>query len=290
MYNTNTCVIIDGKFHAEELLLKLTDRISKLKLQHNIHPCLAVILLGNDPASITYVNNKIKKAQEIGIGSKNYRLDYNTSEQAVIDLLHELNNDYQVNGILIQLPLPKHINTQKLLNYINPQKDVDGFHINNIGLLNSWQDSLEPCTPQGALILIKKVFGNNLSGKKAVILGRSSIVGRPMASMLIRENCTVTVLNSKSLNIINECKTADILVTAVGKAQMIKKDAIKPGACVIDVGIIKVNEKLYGDVDFSSAAEVAGYLTPVPGGVGPMTVACLLFNTIKATCLQHNIK
>jgi methylenetetrahydrofolate dehydrogenase (NADP+)/methenyltetrahydrofolate cyclohydrolase len=281
--------IIDGKAFAENYYQKLKSDVQKLKEKLNVIPGLAVILVGEDPSSIIYINHKLKKAREIGINLFEFRLPEKVSQKVLIAKLENLNNDHRVHGILLQLPLPAHITTQEVINVIDSEKDVDGFTIKNIGLLNAWQDCLEPCTPKGALILIKSVMGEDLSGKKAVVIGRSAIVGRPMASMLIRESCTVTVLHSKSKDLVEECKTADILISATGNPNMVKSNWIKPGACVIDVGIVRVDGKLYGDVDFKEAVKIAGYITPVPGGVGPMTVACMLSNTIKATCNQKRI-
>jgi methylenetetrahydrofolate dehydrogenase (NADP+)/methenyltetrahydrofolate cyclohydrolase len=206
-----------------------------------------------------------------------------------LDLIERLNKDSAVNGILVQLPLPEHLTQNIIIDSINPDKDVDGFTVYNVGRLNTWQDCLEPSTPQGALILIKSVLGDDLSGKKAVVLGRSLIVGRPMASILVRESCTVTLLHSKSKNIESECKNADILVSAIGSPGFITANLVKQGACVIDVGITRVGDKIVGDVDFNKVSDVAGFLTPVPGGVGPMTVICMLMNTIKSCLKQNNI-
>ncbi|CAG7591481.1 MAG: bifunctional 5,10-methylenetetrahydrofolate dehydrogenase/5,10-methenyltetrahydrofolate cyclohydrolase [Candidatus Midichloria sp.] len=288
------CEIIDGKLYSAKVLERVKSKIEHLstvicKTQRSALG-FAVISVGTDTASQIYVNNKVKKAKEVGLNSEVYKFPQTATEQEIIECIEKLNSDPNVNGILVQLPLPQHINTQKIIDTVNYEKDVDGFSTYNVGLLNSWQDSLEPCTPQGVLILLHEVLGTNISGKKAVILGRSRIVGRPMASILIRESCSVTSLNSNSYNIKDECRTADILISAVGSPSFIKGDWIKKGACVIDVGIVKVNDKLYGDVDFESVRKVAGFLTPVPGGVGPMTVSCLMLNTIKAAYKQYDIK
>jgi len=283
------CQIIDGKAIAEKFYEKLKADLLLLKSKHNIIPGLAVVLIGEDPASLIYVNNKMKKGKEIGLSIFEHILPVSISQKVLIAKIESLNNDSKVHGILLQLPLPDHLNTFDVVNKIDPLKDVDGFTVQNIGLLNSWQNCLEPSTPQGALLLVKSVMGEDLSGKKAVIIGRSSIVGRPMSSMLLKENCTVTVLHSHSHNLIEECKTADILISATGNPKMVKANWIKPGACVIDVGIVRIDNKLYGDIDFEEVSQVAGYLTPVPGGVGPMTVACMLANTVKAVCLQKKI-
>lgn len=278
---SNQCVVIDGKAHANTLLDNLRREIQELG-KRSIVPGLAVILVGDDTASVMYTATKVRRAQEIGIHSRVHKFPATVTESEVLEYIHRLNADNAINGILVQLPLPNHFNTQALLDTITYEKDVDGFHTYNVGLLNSWQDSLEPCTPQGALMLIKSALGQDISGKKAVVLGRSRIVGRPMVSILIRESCSVLALHSKSRNLQEECRNADIIVSAVGKPQMITKEWVMPGACVIDIGIVKVGDKLYGDVDFESVKQVAGFITPVPGGVGQMTVACLLLNTIRA--------
>lgn len=278
--------IIDGKAFAGKICEDLSEKINVVAKHRGIKPGLAVILVGDDPASHIYVNNKIKKAREIGININDFILPSNTKEKFLIEKIQELNANKNVHGILVQLPLPQFINQHKVINSIDPIKDVDGFTIVNIGLLNSWQDCLEPSTPQGALILIKSALGENLSGKKAVVLGRSLIVGRPMASILVRESCTVTLLHSKSVNIQEECRSADILVSAIGYPHFIKAELVKRGACVIDVGITRVGDKVVGDVDFDEVAEIAGFISPVPGGVGPMTVACMLLNTFKAMVKQ----
>lgn len=284
------CKIINGKLYAKEVLDIVKEKLINLVTYKPTRFGLAVILVGDDPASAIYVNNKAKKAKEVGLESYIHKFSSFATEEEIIDCINNLNKDPIVNGILVQLPLPKHICAQKIIDFVHHEKDVDGFCTYNVGLLNTWQDNLEPCTPQGVLILLYEVLGKNLSGKKAVILGRSRIVGRPMASILIREGCSVTSLNSNSYNVQAECKTADILISAVGSPLLIKQDWVKKGACVIDVGIIRINDKLYGDVDFENVKDVAGFITPVPGGVGPMTVACLLLNTVKAAYKQHNIK
>lgn len=283
------CQIIDGKAFAASYAIELLAKLKELKQKHHIVPGLSVVLVGDDPASLIYVKNKIKRAEQLGMHVFFYHLPANTSQKILTAKIEHLNNDILTHGILVQLPLPAHLDAFAITNLIDHKKDVDGFTIHNTGMLNLWQDCLMPCTPQGALLLIKKVLGNELYGKKAVVIGRSTIVGRPMSSMLIRESCSVTVLNSHSLNLLEECRSADIIVSATGNANMIKANWVKPGACVIDVGIIRVEDKLYGDVDFEEVKQVAGYLTPVPGGVGPMTVICMLANTIKAACMQKNI-
>ena len=279
---------IDGKAFAFDVRQKVKKYVSKIKTDFGITPGLAVILVGEDPASQVYVKNKGKQTIEVGMNSYEYKLDYNTSEKTLLSLIEKLNNDSQVHGILCQLPLPKHINEDVVINAINPEKDVDGFHISNVGLLNTGQKSMVPCTPLGCLMLIRDKL-NDLAGKTVVIVGRSNIVGKPMASLLLKESCTVTIAHSKTKNIKELCSKADILVAAVGRPKMIQGDWIKPGATVIDVGInrVPVPEKgsgkteIVGDVDFESCEINAGAITPVPGGVGPMTIACLLSNTVE---------
>ena len=282
--------IIDGKLQANRICKRLKQRILQLANNHPITPGLAVILAGDDPASHIYVANKLKRAKEIAMNIFSHFLPASVTETQLISLIEQLNKDKSVHGILLQIPIPSQINQFKAINAIAPNKDVDGFTVQNVGLLNTWQDCLEPSTPQGALRLIKSVLGDDLSGKKAVVLGRSLIVGRPMTSMLVRESCTVTLLHSKSINIASECTSADILVAAIGQPGFITKDLVKPGACIIDVGINRVDGKILGDVDFESVSKIAGFITPVPGGVGPMTVACMLENTFKAMCKQHNLE
>lgn len=287
---THSCKIIKGAEYADKLYSKLQDKLEELA-QHNIVPGLAVILLGNDPASLVYVNNKVLKAEQLGIKVTLYHLADDISTRVLLNKIEHLNNDIRVHGILVQLPLPQQINTDEIINAIEPEKDVDGFHINNVGKLALWQDCLQPCTPQGVVIILRDIFKQQgLAGQKVVIIGRSRIVGRPLAAMLMQENCTVTVMHSHTKNPEQEARTADILVSATGRTGLVTEDWIKPGACVIDVGIVRVDDKLYGDVDFTAAQKVAGYLTPVPGGVGPMTVACMLSNTIKATCIQKKME
>lgn len=282
--------IIDGKLIAKELYDKLRDKINLLKEKNNLVPGLAVILVGEDPASQIYVKNKIIKAKELGVNIFEFIMPDSTSERTLKSKIEALNNDRKVHGILVQLPLPDHIDQNQIINTIKSEKDVDGFTIQNVGLLNSWQECLEPSTPQACNILIKRVLGENLSGKKAVILGRSLIVGRPLSAILIRENCTVTLLHSKSLNIIDECRDADVVISATGNPHSVKSDLLKRGAVVIDVGITRLESgKIVGDVDFNDVIDKVSYITPVPGGVGPMTVACMLSNTVKAACLQNDI-
>ena len=289
--------IIDGKLIASELREKIAKHVTIIKKNYGITPGLSVILVGEDPASQVYVRNKGKQTLEAGMNSFEHKLDEKTSEKALIELISKLNADPKVHGILCQLPLPKHINEDIVINSIAPEKDVDGFHISNVGLLNTGQSSMIPCTPLGCLLLLRNQLGK-LSGKNAVVVGRSNIVGKPMANLLLRESCTVTIAHSKTDDIMGVCSKADILVAAVGRAEMIKGHWIKPGATVIDVGINRIpapekgfnKNKIVGDVDFESSQPVAGLITPVPGGVGPMTIACLLTNTMTACLRANNIE
>lgn len=291
-----SAVKIDGKTYAEKLRQKLKVAVTELTSQHHITPGLAVVLVGDDAASDIYVTSKGKMTREVGMESFEHRLPASTSEETLLALVDSLNADSKINGILVQLPLPKQIDETKIINRISPEKDVDGFHVINAGKLATGQrDGMVPCTPLGSLMLAKE-YGGNLSGKNAVILGRSNIVGKPMAALLLQESCTVTIAHSRTQNLEEICRNADILVAAVGKAEMVKKDWVKPGAMVIDVGINRLppeagqeKGKIVGDVAFAEVAEIAGAITPVPGGVGPMTIACLLYNTLKATCQQHSI-
>ncbi len=282
--------IIDGKEVANQTCAKIAESIKKIKKYYDKAPTLAVVLVGGDPASKVYVSNKNKKAESLGINSIIIELDENIPEQDLLKKIAELNNDNNVNGILVQLPLPKHINKAKIINAISVAKDVDGFHIENVGKLYTKQDCFVPCTPQGCLILIKSILGQNLSGKRAVIFGRSDIVGNPMAELLLQANCTTTILHSKSENVKEISQTADIVVVAVGKAEMIDASYIKEGALIIDVGINrKKNGYLVGDVNFNDVLKKASAVTPVPGGVGPMTIACLMLNSFYAFLAQNNI-
>ena len=272
-------MIIDGKKISENLIKELKKEISQINKKGKT-PKLSVILIGDYPPSKIYVNNKEKKAKEVGIRSEVIKYPKDIEESKVLEKIKALNNDSNVNGILVQLPLPGHINKEKIINAIDPNKDVDGFHPINVGKLSSGDQSIVPCTPLGCLYLIKSVE-KNLEGKHAVILGRSNLNGKPMAQLLLKENCTITILHSKSKNLDVECKRADILVAAVGVSQIVKGNWIKKDAVVIDVGINKENGKLIGDVDFEASKNIAKAITPVPGGVGPMTIACLLQNTVK---------
>ena len=281
--------IIDGKKFSQALRDKVKNCVEIIKEKKGVTPGLAVILVGEDPASQVYVKNKGRQTLEAGMNSYEHKLDASTSSDVLLNLIKKLNKDPNIHGILCQLPLPDHLNEKEVINSIDPEKDVDGFHISNVGLLNTGQKSMIPCTPLGCILLLKDRIGN-LSGKNAVIVGRSNIVGKPMANLLLQENCTVTIAHSRTENIESTCAQADIVVAAVGRPEMIKKEWVKPGATVIDVGINRVTKKidgvektvLVGDVCFSDMAGVAAGVTPVPGGVGPMTIACLLANTVTA--------
>ena len=281
--------IIDGKKFSETLRCKVKNYVEVIKEKKGVTPGLAVILVGDDPASQVYVRNKGKQTLEAGMNSYEHKLDASTSSEVLLGLIKNLNRDPNVHGILCQLPLPNHLNEKEVINAINPEKDVDGFHISNVGLLNTGQKSMIPCTPLGCLLLLKDRLGD-LSGKKAVIVGRSNIVGKPMANLLLQENCTVTIAHSRTENIEKTCAQADIIVAAIGRPEMIKKEWVKKGATVIDVGINRVTKKinsnektvLVGDVCLSDMVGLVAGVTPVPGGVGPMTIACLLANTVTA--------
>jgi len=287
--------IIDGKTIATGLRNKVADQVRHLKEIDNLTPGLAVVLVGENPASQIYVRSKKKMTQEAGMKSFEHNLPSDTSEKELLTLIEGLNNDSEVHGILVQLPLPKQINEQNVLATIDPNKDVDGFHVVNAGKLTNGSEGLVPCTPLGCIMMIKEQLGNNLSGKHALVIGRSNIVGKPMAALLLRENCTVTIAHSKTSDLPSETKRADILVAAVGRARMVKRDWVKEGATVIDVGMNRLPENkdgksiLCGDVDFDEVRKVAGAITPVPGGVGPMTIACLLQNSVSAACAQNNL-
>ena len=273
-------MIIDGKKSAADLRGELKKKVTELKSKYKNVPGLTVILVGEDAPSKIYVRNKEKSATEVGINSEVIRYSENVEEKVLLDKIKELNNNNKISGILVQLPLPKHIDKRKVIETIDHRKDVDGFHPMNVGGLASGTTSIVPCTPLGCLFLIKSVE-KNLEGKNAVILGRSNLNGKPMAQLLLKENCTVTILHSKTKDLKTECKRADILIAAVGVKEMVKGDWIKKDAIVIDVGINKDNGKIVGDVDFESSKNIAKAITPVPGGVGPMTIACLLKNTLE---------
>jgi methylenetetrahydrofolate dehydrogenase (NADP+)/methenyltetrahydrofolate cyclohydrolase len=288
--------IIDGKAFAERLRNRVADQVRTLKEQNNVTPGLAVVLVGEDPASQIYVRNKNKMTNDAGMKSFEHRLPAETSQKELLTLIEGLNSDSEVHGILVQLPLPDQINEQAVLAKIDPAKDVDGFHIFNAGKLATGSDGLVPCTPLGCIMMIKDQLGHDLSGKQALVIGRSNIVGKPMAALLLKENCTVTIAHSRTADLPAEARRADILVAAVGRAEMVKGDWVKEGAVVIDVGMNRLTpdgdgkSKLCGDVDFEEAVKVAGAITPVPGGVGPMTIACLLQNTVTAACAQNDIE
>ncbi len=270
--------IINGKAIAAQLKESVKKAVDEMEYK----PALAVILVGDDPASHVYVRNKIKACEHVGIRSIEKRLPQNTNDEEVEAIIKELNDNPDIHGILLQLPLPEGLDSDYLIQLIRADKDVDGLNLRNVGSLVAGMDGLVPCTPEGSLILIRSVI-NDLSGLHAVVIGRSLLFGKPMAQLLLRENCTVTMAHSRTKNLAEICRQADILVVAVGREKMVKADWIKKGACVIDVGINRMeNGKLCGDVDFEMAKEVAGYITPVPGGVGPMTIACLMANTLKA--------
>jgi len=295
--------IIDGKAFAEGLRERIAVEVAKLKDGHGLVPGLAVVLVGEDPASQVYVRNKGKAAEAAGIAASDHRLDADTSQEELVALVEKLNNDPAVHGILVQLPVPDQIDENAVIDAIAPVKDVDGFHVINSGRLATGQmdgpdAAMVPCTPLGCRMLLEDRLGD-LSGLDAVVLGRSNIVGKPMAALLTQASCTVTVAHSRTKNLEEVCRRADILVAAVGRPQMVKGDWIKPGAAVIDVGINRIaaptdddpdKTRLVGDVDFDEAVTVAGAITPVPGGVGPMTIACLLANTVTAACRQNGVE
>ena len=273
-------MIIDGKKVAAELREELKKKVTELKSTYNAVPGLTVILVGEDPPSKIYVRNKEKSANEVGINSEVIKYPENIEEKVLLNKIIELNNNNNVSGILVQLPLPKHINKRKVIETMNPRKDVDGFHPVNVGNLSSGYDSSIPCTPLGCYLLIKKIE-KNLNGKHAVIIGRSNLNGKPMTQLLLKENCTVTITHSKTKDLRAECSRADIIIAAVGRPKLVKGEWVKKGAIVIDVGINKTDSGLVGDVDFDEVSKVAKAITPVPGGVGPMTIACLLNNTVE---------
>ncbi|MFT4013946.1 MAG: bifunctional methylenetetrahydrofolate dehydrogenase/methenyltetrahydrofolate cyclohydrolase FolD [Paracoccus sp. (in: a-proteobacteria)] len=279
--------IIDGKAFSSNIRIRVADHVACLKDRHGLVPGLAVVLVGEDPASGVYVRNKGIQTREAGMASFEHKLPAETSQEVLLSLIGGLNADPAVHGILVQLPLPAHLDAEAVINAIAPEKDVDGFTIGNVGRLGTGQKAMVPCTPLGCVMMLRDRLGD-LSGQNAVVVGRSNIVGKPMAQLLLAENCTVTVAHSRSRDLAAICRGADILVAAVGRPGMIRGDWIKPGATVIDVGINRIVEggrsRLVGDVDFEAAVQVAGAITPVPGGVGPMTIACLLANTLTACC------
>lgn len=288
--------IIDGKAFSEKLVETVAVEASKIKNAIGRPPALAVVLVGENSASKVYVRNKIERTEAAGMRSIEHKLDSDTDQATLLALIEEMNNDDAVDGILVQLPLPDQIDEDAVINAVAPEKDVDGFHVVNAGLLATGQDSLVPCTPYGCLLLLRDQLGS-LSGLNAVVVGRSNIVGKPMAQLLLKESCTVTIAHSRTKDLKEVCARADILVAAVGRAEMIDGDYVKPGATVIDVGINRIAApergegkfRLTGDVDYDSAAAKAGAITPVPGGVGPMTIACLLRNTAVAAARRFNV-
>jgi methylenetetrahydrofolate dehydrogenase (NADP+)/methenyltetrahydrofolate cyclohydrolase len=287
-----TATVIDGKAFAAKVRADVAAHVARLKADHGLTPGLAVVLVGEDPASEVYVRNKGKQTLEVGMASFEHKLAADTTEADLLALIARLNADPAVHGILVQLPLPGHLNSDLVINTIDPAKDVDGFHISNVGLLGTGQKAMVPCTPLGCLMMLRDHHGS-LAGMNAVVVGRSNIVGKPMAQLLLGDSCTVTIAHSRTKDLPEVCRRADILVAAVGRAEMIPGDWVKPGATVIDVGINRVERdgkmRLVGDVAYAGAAAVAGAITPVPGGVGPMTIACLLANTLTACCRANGL-
>jgi methylenetetrahydrofolate dehydrogenase (NADP+) / methenyltetrahydrofolate cyclohydrolase len=288
-----TASLIDGKAFAEKLKATLTTEVMRLKAEHGVHPCVSFVLVGEDPASHYYINAKAKTCASVGIASRDYKLTSTTTREELLALVATLNADASVHGILVQLPLPKHLDEREVINAISPIKDVDGFHPVNAGKLLTGEKGMVACTPLGCLLLIKDTLGD-IAGKHAVVIGRSNIVGKPMAALLLNESCTVSICHSRTVDVAAITAEADIVVAAVGRPEMVNASFIKSGACVIDVGINRVDTpdgrgRLVGDVAYDEVREVAGYLTPVPGGVGPMTIACLMRNTVEAACLQAHI-
>ena len=287
-----TAKVIDGKAFAARVRADVATHGAAMKQDHGITPGLAVVLVGDDPASRVYVKNKHTSTIEVGMNSFEHRLSAETSEADLLALVQKLNNDPAVHGILVQLPLPAHLNSDLIINAINPAKDVDGFHISNVGLLGTGQKAMVPCTPLGCLMMLRDHYGS-LAGLNAVVVGRSNIVGKPMAQLLLNDSCTVTIAHSRTKALEEVCQRADILVAAVGRPEMINAAHVRAGATVIDVGINRIERGgkniLVGDVDYASAASVAGAITPVPGGVGPMTIACLLANTLTATARAQGL-
>lgn len=288
-----TATKIDGKAYAVTVRAKVAAHVTRLKDEHGITPGLAVILIGEDPASEVYVRNKGKQTLEVGMNSYEHKLPADVSKDELYALIAKLNADSAVHGILCQFPVPAHLNEQEIVARIDPAKDVDGLHVMNAGLLASGQRALVSCTPLGCLMLLRSQLGN-LAGMNAVVIGRSNLVGKPLAQLLLGDSCTVTIAHSRTKDLPDVVRRADIVIAAVGRAQMVVGDWIKPGATVIDVGINRIDKpdggtRLVGDADYASCAEVAGAITPVPGGVGPMTIACLLANTITACCRANNL-
>ena len=287
-----TATVIDGKAFAASVRGKVAAHVTRIKEENGITPGLAVVLVGEDPASQVYVRSKGKMTVEVGMHSVEHKLDVDTSEADLLALIAQLNGDPSIHGILVQLPLPGHLDEDLVINSIDPAKDVDGFHISNVGQLGTGQKSLVPCTPLGCLMMLRDHHGS-LSGMNAVVIGRSNIVGKPMAQLLIGDSCTVTIAHSRTKDLPDVVRGADIVVAAVGRPEMVPGDWIRPGATVIDVGINRIERDgknvLVGDVDYDSCAAVAGAITPVPGGVGPMTIACLLANTVTACCRANGL-
>ena len=288
-----TATVIDGKAFAATVREKVAAHVKMLKSEHGITPGLAVVLVGEDPASQVYVRSKGKQTVEVGMESFEFKRDDDITEKELLALIDQLNNDPKVHGILVQLPLPTHLDSDLVINSIDPAKDVDGFHISNVGLLGTGQKSMVPCTPLGCLMMLRDHHGS-LSGLNAVVVGRSNIVGKPMAQLLLGDSCTVTIAHSRTKDLAEVVRRADIVVAAVGRPEMVIGDWIKPGATVVDVGINRIEKpeggtRLVGDADYASCAAVAGAITPVPGGVGPMTIACLLANTITACCRANGL-
>ncbi|MEZ7984686.1 MAG: bifunctional methylenetetrahydrofolate dehydrogenase/methenyltetrahydrofolate cyclohydrolase FolD, partial [Pseudomonadales bacterium] len=281
-----------GKQFADNLCEKLKAEVATLQEQHNLSPCIAVVLVGEDPASQVYVRNKVRRCEQLGIKSIEHRLSPDTSEADLLTLIDELNNDSAIHGILVQLPVPDQINDKAVLAAISPKKDVDGFHIENVGAMAVGENQMVPCTPLGSLMMLQDRLGD-LSGKHAVVIGRSNIVGKPMATLLLQQSCTVTIVHSRTVDIQSICRQADILVAAVGIPNFVKADWVKEGAVVIDVGINRIEvdgkSRLVGDVDFDDVQSKVSAITPVPGGVGPMTIACLMYNTVAAAKMQNGI-
>ncbi|TMM55241.1 bifunctional methylenetetrahydrofolate dehydrogenase/methenyltetrahydrofolate cyclohydrolase FolD [Sulfitobacter sabulilitoris] len=291
-----TARILDGKAFAARVRGQVAEHVARLKADHGITPGLAVVLVGEDPASEVYVRSKGKMTVEVGMVSVEHKLAASAAQADLLALIHRLNSDPAVHGILVQLPLPDHLDEDLVIDAIDPAKDVDGFHISNVGLLGTGQKSMVPCTPLGCLMMLRDYHGD-LTGMDAVVIGRSNIVGKPMAQLLLGDSCTVTIAHSRTRNLPEVVRRADIVVAAVGRPQMVPGDWIKPGATVIDVGINRMDApekgegktRLVGDVDFDSCVQVAGAITPVPGGVGPMTIACLLANTVTACCRANGL-
>ncbi|SFR14373.1 bifunctional methylenetetrahydrofolate dehydrogenase/methenyltetrahydrofolate cyclohydrolase FolD [Poseidonocella sedimentorum] len=285
--------IIDGKAFAAKIRGEVATHVARLKEEHGLTPGLAVVLVGEDPASQVYVRSKGKQTVEVGMNSVEHKLEPDTSEADLLSLIERLNADPAIHGILVQLPLPDHLDSDLVINAIDPAKDVDGFHISNVGLLGTGQKSMVPCTPLGCLMMLREEHGS-LSGLDAVVVGRSNIVGKPMAQLLLGDSCTVTIAHSRTKDLPEVVRRADIVVAAVGRPEMVPGDWIKPGATVIDVGINRIEgeggkTRLVGDCHYESCAAVAGAITPVPGGVGPMTIACLLANTVTACCRANGL-